>query len=916
MASAVPTAQPCGSCDVCKSIALGSALDIIEIDAASNTGVDNIREIIERAQYAPVQCRYKVYIIDECLTGDSLILTSNGWLRIDDRTLVGQNVLSYNDCKSTWEWKRVLRWLDRGEKPTLTIKTTQREITCTSNHLIRTDRGWIEAQNLKPGMKILSPLSQSSNKQKNFDHFAPVGVGQNYLFPPTCSQAALSIESNLIGNNTSTLKVTASGSGERQNSLRIPQSSHPNNSDSFMEPCWGMALSPTPINTANYPDWLGHMESVNKTGYHTKPVDCQNLDQSYKLLPIKDMVSNHAPAKQPVIHSWSKSLMLSNPHEQEKQLPSNGYKKSPLKDWYGGISMMVLSPSVQKEVPQSIYTQKAILPKKTNLLLTGLPTVAIQPRLNPTKKAVNTFHTITLDLTPVPVVNGWKTYDPIPSHQWHTSLETIEYVNLAGTERVYDLEVEDNHNFVANGLLVHNCHMLTTAAFNSLLKTLEEPPPHVVFVLATTDPQRVLPTIISRCQRFDYRRIPLAAMVGHLTYIAQTEQIDIPPASITLISQIAQGGLRDAESLLDQLSLLSGDITPDRVWDLIGSVPEQDLLEILQSIATNDPESLLDRTRNILERGKEPLTVLQNLAGCYRDLLIAKTAPQRPDLVALTHETWTQLSQIAKSWQIGWILAGQQHLKDSEVQIKHTTQPRLWLEITLLGLLAVNTQQPPVNPATSSASIPSPQPISSLLAPVVQALPPQPEHQQPTQIVDAHSAPLHDRDSPATPANLPLAASVAPVADDLKTTWEQVLQQLLPASKDLFKGFGTLTAITAEQAVVAMKSSTMQQIATGKVPELAKVFSAMFGRSIAVKLEVMGKNQTQAAASSAAVAASVASTPTPPTSVAAPVPISPNPPAPPEPITPSVPAPNPPAPPLPIAAPTEYLTAEDEDSTS
>ncbi len=664
MASAVPTAQPCGSCDVCRSIASGSALDIIEIDAASNTGVDNIREIIERAQYAPVQCRYKVYIIDECLTGDSLILTSNGWLRIDDRTLVGQDVLSYNDLNSTWEWKRVLRWLDRGEKPTLTIKTTQREITCTSNHLIRTDRGWIEAQNLKPGMKILSPLSQSSNKQKNFDQFAPVDVGS----------------------------------------------------------------------------------------------------------------------------------------------------------------------------------------------------------------------------------------------QWHTSLETIESVNLAGKERVYDLEVEDNHNFVANGLLVHNCHMLTTAAFNSLLKTLEEPPPHVVFILATTDPQRVLPTIISRCQRFDYRRIPVAAMVGHLTYIAQTEQIEIPTASITLISQIAQGGLRDAESLLDRLSLLSGEITPDRVWDAIGSVPEQDLLEILQSIASNDPESLLDRARNILERGKEPLTVLQNLAGCYRDLLIAKTAPQRPDLVALSPETWTELSKIAKTWQINWILAGQKHLKDSEVQIKQTTQPQLWLEITLLGLLSINIQ--PV------AASPVPQPVAT---PIPLAPPPatsQPAPAQSSASVAAVPTPPphlpHDPRPVSVPSSTP---PPAPGSTDLTATWEKVLQQLLPASKDLFKVFGTLISITTEQAVVAMKSSTMQQIASGKVPELTKVFSSMFGRSIVVKLEVLGKIQPQAASSA----------PVAPIPIPAPVTIAPTPPAPPPEIPASVAIETPPPdlpshPPQPtIPAPTEYLTEEEDE---
>ncbi len=403
--------------------------------------------------------------------------------------------------------------------------------------------------------------------------------------------------------------------------------------------------------------------------------------------------------------------------------------------------------------------------------------------------------------------------------------------------------------------IIDECHMLTTAAFNSLLKTLEEPPPHVVFILATTDPQRVLPTIISRCQRFDYRRIPLAAMVGHLTYIAQVENIDIPLAAVTLISQIAQGGLRDAESLLDRLSLLSGEITPDRVLDAVGSVPEQDLLEILQSIARNDPESLLDRTRNILERGKEPLTVLQNLAGCYRDLLIAKTAPQRPDLVALTPETWTELCKLAQTWQISWILAGQQHLKDSEVQIKHTTQPRLWLEITLLGLLSVNTPPtPPVTftPAIPQGSIPAPPTTTSQVAPAparsskaAVTTPTPPESGHPTSLQ----------------ASLPANQS-----NELVAIWEKVLQQLLPASKDLFKGFGTLIAITNEQAIVAMKSSTMQQIASGKVPELSKVFSSIFDRPIVVKLEVLGKSQPQAAASSA----SVTIVPTPPPEIPAP----------------------------------------------
>ncbi len=382
---------------------------------------------------------------------------------------------------------------------------------------------------------------------------------------------------------------------------------------------------------------------------------------------------------------------------------------------------------------------------------------------------------------------------------------------------------------------IDECHMLTTSAFNSLLKTLEEPPDRVVFILATTDPQRVLPTIISRCQRFDYRRIPVDAMVKHLTYIAGIEQIAIDPPSVKLIAQIAQGGLRDAESLLDRLSLLDGEITPDRVYDAIGSVPEQDLLDILHSISKADPESLLDLTRTILERGKEPLTVLQNLAGCYRDLLIAKTAPKRPDLVALTSETWAGLVNIAKTWELNWILNGQKYLKDSEIQLKQTTQPQLWLEIAILGLLTVSTQQSSVTTPIIAAAIapPSAAPANWQTAP-----PPAVQAQSIAAVPITPAAPIT---SIATPAPIGTV--------DLIQTWEQVLQQLLPASRDLFKPFGKLIVVSETQAIVAMKSSTMQSIASGKVPELSKVFSNMFGRSISVKLDVMGKVQAQPSSS-------------------------------------------------------------------
>lgn len=261
--------------------------------------------------------------------------------------------------------------------------------------------------------------------------------------------------------------------------------------------------------------------------------------------------------------------------------------------------------------------------------------------------------------------------------------------------------------------VVDECHMLSTAAFNALLKTLEEPPDRVIFVLATTDPQRVLPTIISRCQRFDFRRIDLPAMVRHLTQIAQAEAIDITPESVQLVAQIAQGGLRDAESMLDQLSLLEGTISVERVWDLVGAVPERDLLALVQALMQAEPTAVIDRVRHLLDRGREPLIVLQNLASFYRDLLIAKTTPDRPDLVALTAPTWQAMVELSRSIEVATLLQGQQHLRASEVQIKNTTQPRLWLEVTLMGLLPTAiaassaAQKLPVGPSVGPAVRPT-----------------------------------------------------------------------------------------------------------------------------------------------------------------------------------------------------------------
>ncbi len=321
---------------------------------------------------------------------------------------------------------------------------------------------------------------------------------------------------------------------------------------------------------------------------------------------------------------------------------------------------------------------------------------------------------------------------------------------------------------------IDECHMLSNAAFNSLLKTLEEPPDRVVFVLATTDPQRVLPTIISRCQRFDFRRIPLVDMTNHLGQIADNENISIKPEALTLVAQIAQGGLRDAESLLDQLSLLPNGVTVEAVWDLVGAVPERDLLTLVQAIAQGNGEAVLECARRLMDRGREPLIVLQNLASFYRDMLVAKTAPERPDLVALTEPTWQQLREFVTQIELPLLLQGQKHLKQSEVQVKNTTQPRLWLEVTLLGLLPQGFAPVTLAPVTVSAPVPqSTAPRIAAPAPTPQPAPTsQPNLAQLlTRINDSHAF----ADATAMDGIQALVAALTQTAQQDSTLFEQVI---------------------------------------------------------------------------------------------------------------------------------------------
>jgi len=258
--------------------------------------------------------------------------------------------------------------------------------------------------------------------------------------------------------------------------------------------------------------------------------------------------------------------------------------------------------------------------------------------------------------------------------------EIIERANFAPTQARWKVYVIDE------------CHMLSTAASNALLKTIEEPPERVVFILATTNPERVIKTIQSRCQKFNFKRINSEHIYNHLLKISNNELINFEDEGLRLIAKRSNGGMRDAQRLLDQLSLIPNGITKKNVEQLLGEVSENELLDLIDSLIKNIPESLIKSCINLYDSGNEPISILEGLLNITRDLLLKTVDNNYSDLFYTSKEFHPEIERISKLINKSKIIEWHHYLKNLEYQIKNSSQPRLWLEIHLTSLLKIEDQ--------------------------------------------------------------------------------------------------------------------------------------------------------------------------------------------------------------------------------
>ncbi len=368
--------------------------------------------------------------------------------------------------------------------------------------------------------------------------------------------------------------------------------------------------------------------------------------------------------------------------------------------------------------------------------------------------------------------------------------------------------------------VIDECHMLSTAASNALLKTIEEPPPKVVFILATTNPERVLRTIHSRCQKFDFKRINAKAIFEQLSKISIKESIKYEDKALKLIAKRSNGGMRDAQSLLDQLSLLPEGITLKNVQNLLGEVAETDLIRLIESIIFNNPESLIINCNKLYDAGNEPYQILVGLLNITRDLLLKTLNNNYSEIYYTSIDFQNQLDNFSKNLNKSRIIDWHNKLRSIEYHIKTSDNPRLWLEINLTSLLEKNNLE----------NIPQINKSKTKLEPTYEDMNIQRETVKVNnkEDINKETLPSQDenmniqRESVKINYKEDIDKEALPSQDEnfdnnniLKEKWELILSKLeLPSTKMLLSQQAELVSVTSNEVLIALSPNWENMIKT------------------------------------------------------------------------------------------------------
>jgi DNA polymerase III subunit gamma/tau len=332
--------------------------------------------------------------------------------------------------------------------------------------------------------------------------------------------------------------------------------------------------------------------------------------------------------------------------------------------------------------------------------------------------------------------------------------------------------------------IIDEVHMLSTAAFNALLKTLEEPPEHVKFMFATTDPEKVLPTILSRCQRFDLRRIPAVLIAKHLTHIAELEKVKIDPAALHAIARGAEGAMRDAESALDQLISFCGEkIEEADVLSMFGLTAQGQLLELARAVLAGEVESALRQLNDLANHGKDLGRLLSDLLNHFRNLLIFQVSGGDLGMLEVSEAEAAALKEQSQRAGAEGLTRIMEVLAEAEMRLRDAASKKILVEVALLRTIEARSavsidsllkqlQNLREGKAGEGTSVPT--------MPAAAATP------KPVRAVAAAAAPaMAPRVQTAPPAAVPTQSASAPasaISENLADLWAKLLEAVGRAS--------------------------------------------------------------------------------------------------------------------------------------
>ncbi len=454
------------------------------------------------------------------------------------------------------------------------------------------------------------------------------------------------------------------------------------------------------------------------------------------------------------------------------------------------------------------------------------------PTVNPCGKCascVDITNTVPIDVIEIDAASNRKVEDA------QNILEKIQYVPVNGKYKIY---------------IIDEVHMLTNTAFNALLKTLEEPPKNVVFILATTESHKVLDTIKSRCQRFDFRRITTDDIAKHLRYISDKENIKISDGALYSIAKNSAGGMRDSIALLDQVSILgeSKEITEEDINNLLGRISFDVLNEMAQYIIDSDSINAVKILEKVYNSGNEPVQILSNLMYYFKNLLIVKNCDANTT-IELTNLNEVQLKELDKqkevveTHQIVFLI---EKIANYIKEIKTTVNQQMWLEVALIDLSNLTnntklielqtrlqalesgtvTQTPQRRVATPVQSAPKtvvPQPIQpqSISKPV--------ENSQPKPESKPVQNTVEEKAKEFTP--MP-KAKMLDHSTDIRSLWGELLSHIKSPSTHALLKLANPVKIAPDEVVITFKQSIFVKQASEGQKKIAIMEAAdeMFGQ--------------------------------------------------------------------------------------